>query len=332
MKKPKINEIRIHIFIWIIYISLPFFISPHSGPLEKPDKLFLKIHLLGSTLSVLLFYINYLWAIPALLLNSRKVTYLIFISFCVIFIGFVSKFILSQIAIAHPFFDKHPGFYLGFYLRLLFVFSISLGIQLFKRYKKIEMKNDEAELASLKAQINPHFLFNTLNGIYAQAITKSENTADSIQKLSSIMRYVITEANDNEVLLEKEITYLKNYIALQKLRLTDKTKVDFKVSGDTDKKKIAPLLLICFIENAFKYGVSNEVNSTIDIIIEIENDEMTLRIKNEKVRNKTESIDSEKIGLINAIKRMDLIYGKNYSLNIDDNSNAYKVVLKIILR
>ncbi|MFM9946060.1 MAG: hypothetical protein ACKVQB_12600, partial [Bacteroidia bacterium] len=146
MQKRNINEILLHIFIWVIYISLPFFISPHSGPLEKPDELFLKIHLLGSTLSVLLFYINYLWAIPSLLLNSRKGAYIIFISFCVIFIGFVSKFILSQIALSHPFFDRHPGFYLGFYLRLIFVYIIALSIHLFKRYKKIEMKNDEAEL------------------------------------------------------------------------------------------------------------------------------------------------------------------------------------------
>lgn len=331
MRRQNNWEVLIHILIWIIYISLPFFISPHAGPVIKPDKLFIKIHLLGSTLSVLLFYSNYLWAIPALLLNRRKFPYLIFISFLVIFIGLVSKFILSQIAIAHPYFDRHPGFYLGFYLRLLFVYSLALGIQLYKHYKKIEMKHDEAELASLKAQINPHFLFNTLNGIYAQAITKSDNTANSIQKLSAIMRYVITEANDNEVLLDKEITYLRNYIELQKLRLTDKTNVNFTVSGDTDKKKIAPLLLICFIENAFKYGVSNEVNSTIDIVIENENDEIMLMVKNEKVRNKAESIDSEKIGLKNAIKRLDLIYGKNYFLDIDDKENEYKVVLKIML-
>ena len=331
MKKQINWEIFIHVFIWIIYISLPFFISPQAGPFVKPDRLFLKIHLLGSTLSVLLFYSNYLWAIPALLLNRRKVAYLIFISFCVIFIEVVSKFILSQIALSHPFFEWHPGFYLGFYLRLLFVFIIALGIQLYKRYKKIEMKNDEAELASLKAQINPHFLFNTLNGIYAQAITKSKNTADSIQKLSAIMRYVITEANENKVLLDKEITYLKNYIELQKLRLTDKTKVNFTVSGDSDKQKIAPLLLICFIENAFKYGVSNEVNTSIDIAIEVENDAMTLVAKNEKVRIKIENIESEKIGLKNAVKRMDLIYGKNYSLNIDDKENEFEVVLKITL-
>ncbi|MFM9943993.1 MAG: sensor histidine kinase, partial [Bacteroidia bacterium] len=183
----------------------------------------------------------------------------------------------------------------------------------------------------LKAQINPHFLFNTLNGIYAQAITKSEHTADSIQKLSALMRYVITEANENKVFLEKEITYLKNYIQLQKLRLTDKTKVNFTVSGDSDKKKIAPLLLICFIENAFKYGVSNEVNSTIEIAIEIENDEMTLRVKNEKVTSKTENIESDKIGLKNAKKRMDLIYEKAYSLNIEDKENEYNLVLKIIV-
>ncbi len=332
MRQRKYLEIMIHFFSWIIYISLPFFISPESGPIIKPNTLFLKIHFLGSLLSILIFYSNYLWAIPILLFNKKKLGYLIFLSLLLTLSLVIGNFFISLIASYHPYFDKHPGFYLGFYLRLFFVFSISWALQLFKRFKKIETKTNDAELSSLKAQINPHFLFNTLNGIYAQAITKSEHTADSIQKLSSIMRYVITETNQQWVSIEKEINYISNYIELQKLRLTDKTRVNFTIDGNIEKQKIAPLILICFIENAFKYGVSNEIDTSISVFLIVLDDELKLVVENEKIPFKNNSIESDKIGLTNTIKRLDLLHRNIYTLSIEDDETKYKINLKIPLK
>ncbi|MEN8230901.1 MAG: histidine kinase [Bacteroidota bacterium] len=108
----------------------------------------------------------------------------------------------------------------------------------------------KAEFSALKSQINPHFLFNTLKGIYGQTITRSDQTADSVAKSSSMMRYVLTESDTEKVSLESEIAYIKSYLHLQQIRLTEKTKVDFKVSGDTSSVQIHPLLFISFIENA----------------------------------------------------------------------------------
>ena len=124
------------------------------------------------------------------------------------------------------------------------------------RLKLAEKEKVNAELSYLKAQINPHFLFNTLNSIYSLAIEKSDYTATAVVKLSSMMRYVITDASHKFVPLEKEINYISNYIELQKLRIDSSIKLMYTVTGDISDKKIAPLVLISFIENAFKYGVN----------------------------------------------------------------------------
>ncbi|MBO9658083.1 MAG: histidine kinase, partial [Chitinophagaceae bacterium] len=143
------------------------------------------------------------------------------------------------------------------------VWSLSTAICVIREWKRTESRviqaeadKANAELSFLKAQINPHFLFNTLNNIYSLAITKNENTAESILKLSNIMRYVTDDVTEDYVSLENEIECLRDYIDLQRLRLGKKMTVEFTVDGDVTGKKIAPLILMNFIENVFKYGIS----------------------------------------------------------------------------
>jgi len=199
--------------------------------------------------------------------------------------------------------------------------------------KQIETEKLTAELSSLKAQINPHFLFNTLNGIYGLALTNSNKTADSISKLASMMRYVLTETTDEKVPLANEIKYISDYVAFQKLRLTKKTKVNFAIEGAFLDQEISPILFISFIENAFKYGVSNEVESTIKIHLLIENSAISLTVKNEQLKKKNNNKEEScGIGLKNTKRRLDLIYENKYSLEMTNTDKAYQILLKIQLK
>src|SRR5437773_3176321 len=148
---------------------------------------------------------------------------------------------------------------------ILFVmtWSLSTALSIIKEWRttlqkvsRAEADKVKAELAFLKAQINPHFLFNTLNNIYSLAITKNENTSFAVMKLSNIMRYVTDDATNDFVPLQMEIDCINDYIELQRLRLSKKAEINFAVSGNTEDKQIAPLILMTFVENVFKYGIS----------------------------------------------------------------------------
>ena len=223
----------------------------------------------------------------------------------------------------------------------LLVFVFSTGIRVINRWLRSEQRTKEianeklkAELSFLKAQINPHFLFNTLNNIYALATAQSEQTAAAIMKLSSIMRYVLTEARNDLVPLEKEILFTSHYIELQKMRLTDKTIVDFSVRGEPFGHQIAPLLLLPFVENAFKYGISTRERSPINILLEIQKDSLNFKICNQKHLNTLLRVsDNTGIGISNTKRRLDLFYEDRYTLDIQDKpnerNNEFIVHLKI---
>ena len=219
----------------------------------------------------------------------------------------------------------------------LLVFVFSTGIRVINQWLRSEAHNKEianeklkAELSFLKAQINPHFLFNTLNNIYALATAQSEHTAAAVMKLSSIMRYVLTEARNDLVPLEKEIQFTSHYIELQKMRLTDKTNIEFSVRGEPLGRQIAPLLLLPFVENAFKYGISTRERSPINILLEIKDNSLYFSICNHKHPNTTLRVsDNTGIGISNTKRRLDLFYEDRYSLEIQDKSNEFIVHLKI---
>lgn len=195
--------------------------------------------------------------------------------------------------------------------------------------KALENAHLNAEVNFLKSQINPHFLFNTLNGIYSQAHQKSEHTETSILKLSDLLRYVLYDSSETKVELSKDIQYLTNYIDLQKLRLSQKVVIRYGVSGNTLGKRIVPLLLITFVENAFKHGISYTKPSTIDINITIFEKTLTLLVSNPVTE--TNSFVAGGLGLKNVTRRLDLLYPGNYWLDIVHNDYLHIVNLKINL-
>ncbi|RZM01083.1 MAG: histidine kinase, partial [Pedobacter sp.] len=191
-----------------------------------------------------------------------------------------------------------------------------------------EAEKANAELSFLKAQINPHFLFNTLNNIYTLAITSSEHTADSIMKLSNIMRYVTDEVEEDFVELQNEVGCISNYIDLQRLRLGSKTSVSFTVQGDLSGKKIAPLLLMTFVENVFKYGISKQHQSDIDINLLVKPDTITFLCVN-PIFERNEKLERTGIGLNNTRQRLKHLYPGKHILNIKDENNQFMVVLTL---
>lgn len=192
----------------------------------------------------------------------------------------------------------------------------------------MEKEKLESELKMLRNQVNPHFLFNTLNNIHTLVYKKSDKASDAIMKLSGLMRYMLYETNSEIVLLEKELEYLKNYVELQRLRFTNPNQVNFTVEGDSSNKTIAPLLLVPFIENAFKHGLSAGNTSSIDIRINISESVLTFYCSNGFKSGADPDIHSG-IGLNNVEKRLNLLYNNRHSLKINKLDNRFEVNLSL---
>lgn len=222
-------------------------------------------------------------------------------------------------------------FLLGSVSTLLSI-SVQTANQLLRtsnRLRQVENDQLQAELRQLKAQIHPHFLFNTLNSIYALAIRKDERTADTIVKLSEFMRYMMRDAHREQVSLATEVSYIANYIDLQKARLRDAVQVEYQVTGDMTGFSIGPLLLFTFIENAFKYGVNPEQESTIRIQLTVEKGQLRLVVHNRKVIV-SQLEPSTGIGLQNARDRLMLLYPNAHSLLIDNTPTHFTINLTLI--
>lgn len=208
---------------------------------------------------------------------------------------------------------------------------MALALRTNDRWRETEREKIQTELSYLKAQINPHFLFNTLNSIYSLAIIESPPTADAIAQLSSFLRYVIQDSQQDRVSLAKELDYIGQYIALQKLRLGDTATIEFTVYGLANGKQIVPLLLISFIENAFKYGVSPEEPSTIQIRITLHDNELLCHVFNKKVRVFQPTAVASGIGRANTQARLQLLYPNRHRLVIQDNAAQFTVDLSLTL-
>jgi sensor histidine kinase YesM len=200
---------------------------------------------------------------------------------------------------------------------------------------KIEQQKLEAELKTLKGQLNPHFLFNSLNNIYSLALTKSDKVPELILKLSDLMRHIIYESKENYISLEKELEFVNNFIELQRIRTSDKTKIKYEIIGKIPSARIAPLLFEPFIDNAFKHGLPGTGNSDfIHIKFNFENSEsliFTLENNYEELFQPNRS--NSGIGLSNVKQRLKLLYQPNdFKLNIHKKDNIHQVTLELRLK
>jgi LytS/YehU family sensor histidine kinase len=197
--------------------------------------------------------------------------------------------------------------------------------------KRLAQEKMSAELNFLKAQIHPHFLFNTLNNLYALTLTKSKKTPDIVLKLADLLDYMIYKSNDKFVPLTKELEIVEGYIELEKMRYNERLDLKYELIGDPDSHEIAPLILLPFIENCFKHGASKDrIKPSINIQIDIEPSCLTLKAINSIPKEKHQN-DSENsgIGLSNVKRRLGLIYPGQHELEINSDEKNFEIKLKL---
>jgi hypothetical protein len=219
---------------------------------------------------------------------------------------------------------------------LVLMLGMNLGVKLYfkqrsdqKHLAQLERQNLEQQLEYLKYQINPHFFMNTLNNIHALVDIDPEKAKSTILELSKMMRFMLYEGSKSVVPLEREMTFLQNYITLMKLRYTDKVRISVDVPASLPNKDVPPLMFITFVENAFKHGVSYRQESFIDIAMAIANDRLTFTCVNSRIPKEEDKHGG--VGLANVRQRLDLIYGQNYQLDIRDEQTSYTVKLTLPL-
>ena len=346
--KPSIRQLLFWVFVFLFYAG-----TSNWGYYTGGGKEIVETFLIKTSLQFLTAYVCIQVLIP-IFLNKKRYGLLIF-SLLLLLAFMFSLFTLARMYYLEPTYPSSYEFFfktkpdLSFLGRLslfqnfinkalLFLYPaiLLIAIKFYKEQQRLLKLNEQkkkAELAALKHQLNPHFLFNTLNNLYALAIKKSDETPKVIEKLSDILDYLLYRCNDEFVSLQKEIGLIENYLTLEKLRYGKRVVVSFEKSINEDVK-IAPLLLLTFIENAFKHGVSQALKeSHISISITLKNEQIIFFIQNTKPF-KTASNKNKKqvIGLKNIKKQLKLLYPKTHHLDIKEEENYYTVTLKLVAK
>jgi hypothetical protein len=343
VKNISVYSIIINVIGVILVLMLPFiFYVPAKG---QAASLWSNIGFLREStfyiFLVIFYYFHYNVLIPKIYFRKMVAFYILCVLLCAAIIFVLPDFIFPSIASKSNLISLLPGTNLGkmspavvdhlqpWIFAFMAVFLISLLLAIDKRYKDVRKEKLDAELKFYKAQINPHFLFNTLNAIYALTLEKSDLAPDAVSKLSSIMRYATNEVNRDKVTLIKEIEYINDYVELQKMRLGETCRVDLSITGNYSNVFISPLILITFIENAFKYGVSTEERTPIDIVIYIQDNILRFYVKNRII--KTKQMSSESQGLRNVKQQLLLVYPDKHQLEVTTEKNKFVVLLTLDL-
>lgn len=293
---------------------------------------------------IIIVYFNLLYLIPNYLTKKRFYTYcgLLILSTLIItplkVIVFYFKF-MGLDSVQEELVQNMNWYFLTTFLIVgsstIVKIITDWGRQLRER-QELQTQTMQSELRFLKSQINPHFLFNTLNNLYALTLKKSDKAPDIVIKLSEMMRYMLYECNEKEVLLSKEVNYIKNYLDLERLRQGKNTEINFKISGNIADQKIAPLMFTPFLENSFKHGLSHNISKgyvNISLGTDTEAETITFFIENSKPDTPMPKSDrrSGGIGLVNIHRRLNLLYPDNYDLKIEDRPHSYAVKLQLNL-
>ncbi|MTI87487.1 MAG: hypothetical protein FH748_05915 [Balneolaceae bacterium] len=283
------------------------------------------------------------YQIPALLSKGKYITYSLSVIALLVFTPLVYSFTFSILS------DYiFPGYYfVEFYswfeivaftaIYLLATSLLEFSKSWFSEQKakarlaELEAEHKTSELKALRAQINPHFLFNSLNTIYAEAVKKSEKTPALILNLSEMLRYTVDKMEQDKVLLSEELEYLENYIQLQKERLNYPAKVNYMVNGLVEEQEIAPLLLINFVENCFKHSDLSSEDGKVNINIKVDKKKLDMRCENTPKKEDDQIEISSGQGIQNAKRRLQLVYPDSHALHIKKDPNLYAVELTLTL-
>ena len=363
--KEKATRIILHIMVWAVILAL----SVYSARRFKMGGNFLLTYYTITAISALIFYTNYLFLIPVLFFQKKRFRYYISVLTLVILFYFISDFANKQIfniiskngnsdqiirqpgeerrMRQPPVLIRRPRFIIampnaqiiGYVSSTLFMVFLSLGLRVLERQSKIEKMQEEmekaklnAELALLKNQISPHFFFNTLNNIYSLIGRNNEDSKNAVIKLSKLMRYLLDEAGEDNKPLSEEIEFMNNYIDLMKLRIGAKTRINVNFPAVCKDLMIPYLLFVSLIENAFKYGISVQEESYVNISLECGENDILFKCENGLPESNNGPIfASAGIGLENLKKRLSLLYPGRHELKINRTQNKFEVNLIIQL-
>jgi sensor histidine kinase YesM len=348
MSKRATRNIFLHILGWLVWLMIIFYMQPPAFSLNANVTTFVFKYLVyfASIIQIPIFYLNSNWLIPKFIHSKKYITYFSLL----LLLLFVYVFVLCIFLIV--WFQPNKNTFLqafreGFPLPIIFPFAIDIIastsyryiIESAKKEKELDEKEKEtlkSELFFLKSQVSPHFVFNVLNNMVSLARKKSDKLEPALIQLSSTLRYMLYDTNEDRVSLYKEIEYLKNYIQLQSLRYGDYIDIEFTVDIGTEDLLIEPMLLIPFVENAFKHGSDVYGDCFVKMFLKAENGCVYFDVSNKfnTNRNFKSLVNNSGIGLNNVKRRLELLYPNNHKLKIEPNENEsiFYINLKINLR
>ncbi|CAN5441007.1 histidine kinase [soil metagenome] len=343
----------VHIMAWVLLAFFVLYYHPITWGIELPLKFWLKqVLLLGIMVGV--FYLNINFLIPVLLeKRNKRFLYVVAISGLVIGATVLNSFSnrvfgINNVMAARALASIQPnrkaiGFPFETFIPTVILLLIGFGttISFIRKWQtevllrqKYEQEKVSTELLFLKAQINPHFFFNTLNNIYSYTLTDGDIARTAITNLSKMMRYVLYDSQNGQAFLSKELNFLKDYIELMKLRLTEKTIVKYEFPDQINEATLSPMLFLPLVENAFKHGTSNVEHGFITIKLQQWGNEIEFSVRNtifDKQRQNLET--SNGIGLLNTQRRLNLLYPGKYVLNTAISANnEYEATLKLFIQ
>ncbi|MBD2767262.1 histidine kinase [Hymenobacter sp. BT664] len=330
MKAPSLSplarRVLLHLGFWLVLLGLGVFNSlvPGSGqsrPINIAASLWVLFAFAGST------YLHNYFLLPRLLRRRRYVAYFAAVVGLILGVAWLNATLLVWWIGAKYMLAARA-------ITLLLFMVLTLGIKLLRddsqvrlRVEVLERTQAEQELQLLKAQVNPHFLFNTLNSIYALTLRDTGRAPDTILRLADLMRYMVATAAQPEVGLAEELTYLDNYLTLERIRLNPSAEVVFRQQGDVTDVFLAPMLLLPFVENAFKHGVETQVqNIRVEIDASWQGNELFFQVVNSKPATPPPT-KSTRTGLANVRKRLQLLYPDRHELTLTETEHEYRVHL-----
>lgn len=333
------NRFLQHALFWIAHIV---FYGALYGSFDDSYKQTFLEELMYLPVRMVFTYFTLYYLLPRFLLTGKYAAFFTWFLLSSLIAGIAQRYIAFNYdyplyypeALADPFFyfPKIVKMFVGIYPVAFFAVAIKLLKYWYANQQAQQILTKEklqAELKFLKTQIHPHFLFNTLNNVYALTLKKSDRAPDMVLKLSELINYMLYECTGDEVPLNKEIKFIRNYIDIEKMRYGDLLDIDLRVSGDTGNRKIAPLVILPFVENCFKHGASENLRqSWVKITVDAGDDHLIIKVENSKSPDNGRS-GTEGIGIQNVKRRLDLLYPARHELKIINGEETYLVILSI---
>jgi len=341
------RSLILHILCWAVVIVMPFFFHSSSDTTQQVMRGYLR-SLGGPIAYMLVFYVNYLWLIPRYLLRKRDIKMFVLINILVLIVGvaintgwhsMINDLMPNPNRPKMPDGPRPPRLPHYFYntLVLILFIALALAVRMTQRWQHLEearreaeAARAEAELSNLRNQLNPHFLLNTLNNIYALIAFDQDKAQTAVSELSKLLRHVLYDNQQNYVPLYKEVAFMKNYVELMKIRVTDRVQISTDIDvADDDATPIAPMIFISLLENAFKHGISPAGAGNINLHISQHDGNITCEIRNSYYPKRDNDKSGSGIGLEQVRRRLELMYPGHYTWDkgiTDDGSQYYSKI------